>query len=87
METFYRRLWWNLSRWNRWLFEHFKKFELELTADTDAYRIDGTNKQQEKEVKEITFLDIDIFITIFTRKNTAKKPQQHHTLTTHSKES
>ena len=42
------------------LSEHFRQYELELTADTDVFTIDGDN-HVEKEKKEVTFLDIDMF--------------------------
>ena len=47
--------------WYGILKNHFLKYELELTADTDMYKIDG-DIYTEKESKYITFLDIDIFI-------------------------
>ena len=46
--------------WYRLLSEHFRKYELELTADTDAFTIDGYN-YVEKEEKVSTFMDIDIY--------------------------
>ena len=46
--------------WYRMLSEHFHKFELELTADTDLFTINGDNIREKTE-KSITFLDIDIY--------------------------
>ena len=46
--------------WYQMLTQQFSKYELELTADTDMYIIDGENNR-EKEEKQITFLDIDIY--------------------------
>ena len=52
------------------LSEHFRKFSLELTCDTDTHKIDGENVM-EKDDKTISFLDIEIFKadgTIHTRE-------------------
>ena len=46
--------WYNIMK------EHFRKFELELTADTDSHTIDGDN-YVEKETAQTTFLDIDMY--------------------------
>ena len=46
--------------WYEMLCEHFRKYELELTADTDVCTIDGEN-YREKDIKFVTLLDIDIF--------------------------
>lgn len=46
--------------WYGILRDHFRKYELELTADTDLFTIEGDNCT-EKESKYVTFLDIDIF--------------------------
>ena len=46
--------------WLGTLREHFKKYELELTADTDAFTI-KEDTYAEKEIKSTTFLDMDMF--------------------------
>ena len=46
--------------WYRQLVAHFRNYELELTADTDEYSIDG-DTIREKIVKQTTFLDIDMY--------------------------
>ena len=46
--------------WNGILKEHFRKFELELTADTDSHSIDGNNYTL-KDSSLSTYLDIDIY--------------------------
>ena len=51
----------NFMNWFGILKEHFRKYELELTADTDSYIIDDDGvTYREKEEKCATFLDIDI---------------------------
>ena len=62
---------------------HFRTFELELTADTDTHAIIGGNLV-EKETKEVTFLDIDMFMegSIHTkehRKETSATSYLHYT--------
>ena len=54
----------------RKLCDHFNKFALDLTCDTDTHKIDGNNTIQ-KEHHSISFLDIEIFKadnTIHTRE-------------------
>ena len=46
--------------------EHFNKFDLELTCDTDTHHIAISNNQTtvtEKELKSVNFLDIELFKT------------------------
>ena len=70
--------------WFGILKEHFLKYELELTADTDSFTIQGENII-EKETKLATFLDMDIFKhenTIHTkehRKETSASSYLHYT--------
>ena len=70
-------------RWFGMVQEHFRTFELELTADTDTHAIVGGNLV-EKESKEVTFLDIDMFIegcihTKEHRKETSATSYLHYT--------
>ena len=71
-------------RWFKILQEHFQKFNLELTTDTDSFTIDG-DIITEKETKVATVLDMDIFIednTIHTkehRKETSASTYLHYT--------
>lgn len=70
--------------WLGTLREHFKKFDLELTADTDEFTINEDN-YIEKSVKSVTLLDMDIFKhgnTIHTkehRKETSSTSYLHYT--------
>ena len=41
--------------------EMFRKFDLELTCDTDTHKVEDVNNVIEKEEKFLTFLDIDVF--------------------------
>ena len=70
-------------RWFGILQEHFGTFELELTADTDTHAIVNGNPV-EKEIKEATFLDIDMFTegrihTKEHRKETSATSYLHYT--------
>ncbi len=64
--------------WLRILKQHFQKYELELTADTNSHTIDG-DTFLEKEVKTVTFLDIDIYIN---ENNIHTKEHRKETSTT-----
>ena len=70
--------------WFGILQEHFRKFELELTADTDSFTINGENIT-EKETKGVTYLDIDMFKedndmhTKEHRKETSSSSYLHYT--------
>ena len=71
-------------RWFKILQEHFQKFDLELTTDTDSFAIDG-EIITEKETKVATVLDMDIFKeenTVHTkehRKETSASTYLHYT--------
>ena len=50
----------------------FANYGLELTGDTDSHKIDSNNEITEKELKMITFLDVELFKsngTIHTREH------------------
>ena len=47
--------------WFRLLQSIFNKYNLELTCDTDSHTVNGNNEFEEKDVKGITFLDLDVF--------------------------
>ena len=70
-------------RFFRILQAHFRTFELELTADTNTHAMIGGNLV-EKENKETTFLDIDMFVegrihTKEHRKETSATSYLHYT--------
>ena len=61
----------------------FRKYNLELTCDTDSHTVNDNNEYFEKELKGITFLDVDVFKsdgTIHTkehRKETSSNSYLH----------
>ena len=69
--------------WFKLLQSVFNKYNLELTCDTDSHSVNTNNEFEEKTVRGITFLDVDIFKddgTIHTkehRKETSSNSYLH----------